>query len=108
MTDAEVILWSHLRRGTLPLPRFRRQHPIGPYVADFACIAARLVLEVDGATHWSAAEIAHDRRREDYLRGRNWRVLRVMNTDVYENLDGVLSAIAAEIPPPPPSAAPPP
>jgi very-short-patch-repair endonuclease len=49
MNDAEVILWSRLRRH--PSLKFRRQHPIGPYIADFACLSARLVIEADGDTH---------------------------------------------------------
>ena len=108
MTDAEVILWSRLRRETVHGKRFRRQHPIGPYIGDFVCVPAWLVVEVDGATHSSDAEQTHDRRRDAYLRDRGWRVFRVTNDDVYKNLDAVLEGIARQIPPPPPSAAPPP
>ena len=108
MTDAEIILWSRLRRGAVPGRRFRRQHPIGPYVADFACVPAMLVVEVDGATHSSPAEIRHDRHRDAYMRARGWRVFRVPNEDIYRNLLDVLDAIARFAPPPPPSAAPPP
>jgi very-short-patch-repair endonuclease len=84
MTHAEVILWTYLREKNAAGLRFRRQHPIGPYVADFACISARLVIEVDGATHGTPAEIAHDKKRDAYLTQRNWRVLRVLNGEVYE------------------------
>ena len=80
---------------------FRRQHPIGPYVADFACVPTRLVLEVDGATHSSEQEIAHDRRRDAYMTQRGWRVLRITNEDVYKNLDNVFEMILALTPPPP-------
>ena len=74
---------------------FRRQHPIGPYVADFACVIAKLVVEVDGGTHSTDQEQAHDRRRDAYLRRQGWRVCRVWNDDVYRNTEGVLDAIYA-------------
>lgn len=77
MTDAEVILWSRLRRWPSRAIKFRRQHPIGIYIADFAVVSARLVIEVDGATHSSDAECTYDKARETYLRKRGWRVLRV-------------------------------
>jgi very-short-patch-repair endonuclease len=73
--------------------RFRRQHPIGPYIADFACLSLRLVIEVDGATHGSVVELAHDARRDAYLRRRDFVVLRFWNHEIYENLDGVLNRI---------------
>lgn len=96
LTSAETILWAHLRRAALGV-RFRRQHPIGPYIADFACVSARLVIEVDGATHATPAERAHDAKRDDLLAARGWRVLRVGNADIYENLDGVWRAIQAAL-----------
>jgi very-short-patch-repair endonuclease len=73
--------------------RFRRQHPFGPYVADFACLPVRLIVEIDGATHATEEEIAHDRRRNAYLRKHGFRVLRFWNSEIYENLDGVLQTI---------------
>src|SRR5690348_15636981 len=78
MTDAEVILWSRLRRKTMHGMRIRRQHPIGAYVADFACLPLRLVIEIDGATHGAAEEIAYDKRREAYLQRHGFRVLRFL------------------------------
>jgi len=93
MTDAEVILWSRLRRNTMDGHRFRRQHPIGPYVVDFVCLPIRLVVEVDGATHASDDEREHDARRDAWLRHRRFRVMRFWNHEIYENLDGVLDAI---------------
>jgi very-short-patch-repair endonuclease len=106
MTEAEVVLWTFLRRRVLHGFKFRRQHPIGPFIADFACVSARLVVEVDGATHASEAELAHDARRSAFLESEGWRIVRVTNTDVFENLDGVWLAIALLLPPP--AAAPPP
>ncbi len=98
MTEAEVLLWSCLRnRKRWPKP-FRRQHSIDPYIADFACVQARLVVEVDGATHSSDEEIAYDLRRDAYMRERGWRIVRVTNDDVYRRLDDVLDWIARSIP----------
>jgi very-short-patch-repair endonuclease len=93
MTRAEVLLWSQLRRETLG-HRFRKQHPIGPYVADFACVEARLVVEVDGATHGSDEEIAYDRQRTAFIETNGWRVVRVWNGDVMGDLTGVVAFIA--------------
>ncbi len=95
LTRAETILWSRLRRDQIAGYRFRRQHPIGPYVADFACVPAMLVVEVDGATHSTDEELDHDRKRDAYLKKHGWRVCRVWNEDVYKNSDGVLEAIYA-------------
>jgi very-short-patch-repair endonuclease len=100
MTKAEVILWTHLRRRALEGARFRRQHPIGPYIADFACASAKLVVEVDGATHSTAEELAYDSRRTTYLNSEGWSVVRVTNSDIYENIDGVWRTIAAQLAPP--------
>ena len=97
LTEAELILWSQLNKRAQQKLRFRRQHPIGPYVADFACIAARLVIELDGATHGSDAELAHDARRDAFLAARGWRVMRFANDEVYRALGAVLDAIAAAI-----------
>jgi very-short-patch-repair endonuclease len=93
MTNAEIILWTRLRRGGLAGCHFRRQHPIGPYIADFACRSMRLVIEIDGAAHGSSEEIAYDLRRDAYLHGRGYFVLRFWNHEIYENLGGVLDRI---------------
>ena len=93
MTKAEVILWSRLRRKAMHGFRLRRQHPVGPYVADFACLSLRIIVEIDGATHRSAEEVAHDAKRDAYLRRQGFRILRFWNSAVYENLPGVLYAI---------------
>jgi very-short-patch-repair endonuclease len=96
MTNAEIILWSRLRHGQMHGLRFRRQHSIGPYVADFACAAAMLVIEVDGETHHTPEQVSHDARRRRYLASRGWKELRVSNRDVYENLIEVLDGIWRE------------
>jgi crossover junction endodeoxyribonuclease RuvC/BirA family biotin operon repressor/biotin-[acetyl-CoA-carboxylase] ligase len=93
MTNAETILWPRLRRDAIKGRRFRRQHPIGPYFADFACLPIRLVIDVDGVTHGSDEEVARDGRRNAYLIQRGFRVLRFWNNEIYENLDGVIQTI---------------
>ena len=97
MTDAEIILWSSLRRNKMHGRKFRRQHPIGPYFADFACVSLGLVIELDGATHSSAEEIAHDLKRERILRHHGFRVLRFRNDAIYRNLSAVLRTISSEM-----------
>ena len=104
-TDAETHLWSRLRRKQLDGFRFRRQVPLGPYVADFACLDARLVVEVDGGQH---AERAADTARTAWLESQGYRVLRFWNNDVLGNADGVVETIRsalAKYPPPQPSPA---
>jgi very-short-patch-repair endonuclease len=100
MTKAEVILWMHLRKRAMKGARFRRQHPIGPSIADFACPGAKLVVEVDGATH-GTDKLVYDSRLTKYLESEGWTVIRVTNTDIYENIDGVWRTIAAQLAPPP-------
>jgi len=100
MPNAEVILWSQLRHAAVIGMRFRRQHPIGPYIADFACVLLKIVVEVDGATHCTDEERAYDARRDAYMRSRGWRVLRFTNWDVYKHLNGVLDIIYSHAPPP--------
>jgi len=92
MTDAERALWAKLRRKQLDGRRFRRQVPLGPYVADFACMEPKLVVELDGHQH--GARIDHDARRTEWLEGQGFHVLRFGNPDVRENLEGVLLTIA--------------
>jgi very-short-patch-repair endonuclease len=97
LTRAETILWSRLKEGRAHGYRFRRQHPIGPYIADFASLRARLVIELDGETHSTDEERAHDARRDAFLSKRGWRVMRFWNSDVYKNLDGVVDAIYSAV-----------
>ncbi len=108
MTEAEVVLWTFLRKRRLSGFKFRRQHPIGAYIADFACIQEKLVVEVDGATHWTPEQLAHDARRTAFLERAGWSVLRVTNLDVFENMNGVWLMIEQRLPPPAASPPPPP
>ncbi|MEQ1755006.1 MAG: DUF559 domain-containing protein [Micropepsaceae bacterium] len=95
MNKAEVLLWIRLRRRQLNGLGFRRQYPIGPYFADFACPVIRLSVEVDGATHWTDEAQSYDRLRRGHLEEAGWKELRVVNQDVYDNIDGVLALIAS-------------
>ncbi|MBK7332552.1 MAG: endonuclease domain-containing protein [Betaproteobacteria bacterium] len=86
LTDAEQRLWHRLRGAQLHGCKFRRQHPIGPWFADFACIERRLVVELDGGQH--AERAAYDRRRTEWLRLAGWRVARFWDNEVLNEMDG--------------------
>lgn len=92
-TAAERKLWSALRKRSLRGFRFNRQFRIGPYTVDFLCRAKALVVEVDGETHNSPKEIAHDAARSNYLNSLGYAVFRTENTDIYANLNGVLESL---------------
>jgi very-short-patch-repair endonuclease len=96
-TAAEDLLWRALRRFPISGTHFRRQVPIGPYVADFACMAARLIIEVDGSQHGRDDNLKHDEARTRWLEAEGYRVLRFWNNDLTNNMDGVLEAIYAVI-----------
>lgn len=96
-SSAEAKLWSLLRDRRLIKRKFRRQHPIGAFVADFACPAIKLVIEVDGASHDTADQAAWDEMKTDYLRLEGWRVLRIRNDDVYQAFGEVEARIIAEV-----------
>ena len=100
MTEAEAILWSKLQDRQLCRHRFQHQHPIGSYIADFACRKHKLAIEVDGETHSSAEEKEHDTQRTAFLEKQGWTVIRFWNSEVYKNLYGVLDSILARLPPP--------
>ena len=93
-TDAERRLWSALRDRRLSGYRFRRQYPIGPFIADFACTRHQLIVEADGGQH---ADSEADRRRTSWLEGEGWRVLRFWNNDVLANTNGVIETILREL-----------
>ncbi|TVR97492.1 MAG: endonuclease domain-containing protein [Rhodospirillales bacterium] len=96
-TDAERRLWRHLRNRGLDGHKFRRQHPIAGFVADFACVEARLVVEVDGGQHGGAA----DARRTAALHRHGFTVLRFWNNEVLVNTEGVIETIRAFLKAPP-------
>ncbi|MDP1536030.1 MAG: endonuclease domain-containing protein [Burkholderiales bacterium] len=106
LTNAEQLLWHHLRQKQIAGTKFRRQHPVGRYVVDFACLSARLAIEVDGGQH--AENAMRDRRRDAFLESRGFHVLRFWNNDVLGNIEGVVETICAaalkrlRLKPPPP------
>jgi len=92
MTDAEQALWRRLRNRQLGGTRFRRQAPVGPFVADFLCHERKLIVEVDGGQHSGAQS---DLRRNAWLQANGYTVLRFWNNEVLQQMEGVLEAIAA-------------
>jgi very-short-patch-repair endonuclease len=96
-TDTERLIWNALRAHRLIGASFRRQAPIGPYIADFLCHAARLVIEIDGGQHFEAAHARRDASRDAFLTGKGYRVLRFNNHDVVTNRAGVLETIIAAL-----------
>jgi very-short-patch-repair endonuclease len=92
MTEAEDRLWRELRSRRLDRIKFRRQVPIGSYIADFACLDARLIVEIDGSQH---AESRHDVVRDAELKRRGFRVLRFWNDDVLKDINSVCDTIIA-------------
>jgi very-short-patch-repair endonuclease len=91
----EVILWSMLRGGQLAGLRFRRQHPIGAYILDFYCPHARLAVEIDGEGHSYPDQVAHDRRRDDWLRTQGVTVVRFAANAVLDDI--ALAQVLEEI-----------
>jgi very-short-patch-repair endonuclease len=108
MTDAEKKLWRHLRGRQVFGHKFRRQAHIGRYIADFVCFDQKLIVEVDGGQHKDQA--AYDTARSRWLRTQGFRVVRFWNSDVLNNIEGVLERIgglvgggtSAALPPSPP------
>jgi len=96
MSRSEVLLWARLRGRSPGDATFRRQHPIGPYITDFYCSAARLVVEVDGGVHEYEDRKLRDARRDEYLADRGYRVLRLTVKEVLADPDGVAARVREE------------
>ena len=92
LTEPEVMLWSRLKRRSPGAPVFRCQHPMGPYILDFFCAAAKLAVEIDGARHGEEGQILHDARRDAWLNRRGVTVYRTMASTVFEDVDQVADA----------------
>ena len=94
-TEAEMLLWRQVRNRGLRGYKFRRQVPIGPYIADFACVSEGLIIELDGSQHHEMTD--EDQERTRWMESAGYRVLRVWNNDVLHNMHRVLEAIIAEL-----------
>jgi len=92
-TEAERLLWQRLRNRQLGGNKFRRQVTIGPFIVDFACIDACLIVEIDGGQHSEERDAA----RTAFLQSKGYRVIRFWNNEVLENIDGVLQSILMKI-----------
>ena len=90
-TDAEILLWHHLRRRQLNGFKFRRQRPMGKYVCDFVCLEAGLIVELDGSQH--LVDAPYDANRDANLRAHGYRVLRFWNGQVFSETEAVVETI---------------
>ena len=97
MTDAEISLWSKIRRKQLYGLQFYRQKPLGNYIVDFYCPSAQLVIEIDGGQHYTEEGQSQDSIRDAFLNNIGLSVLRFSNLDVLGNLDGVIAAIVRHL-----------
>jgi very-short-patch-repair endonuclease len=104
MTPAELKLWWRLRNRGVEI-KFRRQHPIGPYVVDFCSIEAMLIVEIDGGQHDQEENRRADSRRTQYLEEQGYRVLRLWNNDVLNNCESAIAYIVDFLNGPSPGAA---
>jgi very-short-patch-repair endonuclease len=97
MPRAEVILWSRLKGRQLLGCKFRRQFGVGAFVIDFYSPEIKLGIELDGDTHFDEGRREYDQRRQAFIESFGIKVIRFLNGEIYENLDGVVEAIAREI-----------
>jgi len=97
MPKAEVILWERIRRRQLLGCKFRRQYSVGSYVIDFFSAEIRLGIELDGDSHFESGAPEYDQKRQEFIQSFGIRTVRILNTDVYKNLDGVLELIARAV-----------
>ena len=94
-TSSEIQMWSLLRDRRLKDYKFRRQHPIDRYVADFACVSARLIVELDGPIHDETIE--QDRVRDEFLTDNGWQIIRFSNAELGRESDFVVSQLLARL-----------
>jgi very-short-patch-repair endonuclease len=97
MTPPEARLWARLSGKRLNGVKFRRQHPVGPYILDFYCAWVKLAVEVDGASHNTEERAAHDRRRTAWLATQGIRVIRLRASDVRDEIEGVMDFIQRSV-----------
>ena len=92
-TDAEKLLWQHLRNRNLSGYKFRRQAPIEPYIVDFLCFSHKLIVELDGGHHNEESQIIYDKKRSNFLESKGFVVLRFWNNQVLGEIEDVLNEI---------------
>ena len=97
MTDAERIIWNAIRAHRMHGMSFRRQTPIGPFIVDFVCQSALLIVEIDGGQHYEPENIKRDAQRDAFLASKGYQILRFNNHDVITNRQGVIETIAAAV-----------
>jgi len=97
MPEAEVILWSRLKGRQLLGCKFRRQYSVGSFVIDFFSVEIKLSIELDGDSHFQPGAAEYDREREQFIQSFGIKIVRILNTEVYDNLDGVLEMIGREV-----------
>jgi very-short-patch-repair endonuclease len=96
-TDTEHHLWYLLKSRHLNNYKFRRQHPISPYIVDFICISKKLIIELDGGQHAEMKAEVYDARRTDFLKMKGYKVLRFWNNDVLQETESVVNTILHEL-----------
>jgi very-short-patch-repair endonuclease len=94
-TEAEKLLWGHLSRRQLEGFKFRRQQPIGPYIADFVNLDTKLIIELDGGQHAVARD--EDKKRDEWLAEQGFEVLRFWDSEVFGNLEGILETVRSKL-----------
>ena len=97
MTEAERIIWNAIHAHRMHGMSFRRQTPIGPFIVDFVCHTAWLIIEFDGGQHYEAENIKRDAKRDAFLGSKGYRILRFNNHEVMTNRQGVLQTIATAV-----------
>ena len=96
MTQAENVLWMHLKSGINGL-KFRRQHPLGIYIADFYCHKIKLIIEADGSIHDKPELKEYDKEREECLKAKGYHILRFTNKEIFIGIETVLEKIKTEV-----------
>lgn len=91
MTEAEQYLWRHIRMRQVQGLKFRRQHPCGDYISDFACVEIKLAIELDGSQHQQ--QIEYDEKRSKWLESQGWKMLRFWNNEVLQSSESVLETV---------------
>ena len=96
-TEQEKLLWSILRNRQFFGLKFKRQVPIGVYIADFCCNEKKLIIELDGGQHNVPDRIEYDKKRTEFLKGEGYKVIRLWNNDINDNLEGIYIKLKKEI-----------